>query len=314
MNIIITGASGFTGKHMIHYLKGVIGNDDSIYGLSHSRDININEECEYFYCDLLNKEIVGETLSSIKPDIIVHLAGRNSGTLQDLLNTNCIGTKNLLEAIYLEKKHPRTLIIGSSAEYGYPGCRPIDEATPIFPVSDYGISKAGSSFIASKYNLQKNLPIAIARPFNIIGPGQPSSFVCGKITEQIAIQKKKSIINLSLGNIDSKRDFIDVRDVVRAYWAIISDKDFFDKCNGKIFNIGTGTSYSIREIFAILDEMSELNGKIRVNSTDTKDPIPYQSCDNSLLKESFQWNPNITIKKTLIDMIEWYSKKHHTNI
>lgn len=304
MKILITGASGFTGRHMINYLLSLDREDLDLYGLYNTTFPSPTRGCRYIQGDLSTKADVHELIHSISPDVIIHLAGANTGTLLDLLTTNVIGTENLLDAVLQNRPDCRVLVIGSSAEYGYAGSDPITEDSQLNPVSGYGISKVAADLLAQSYALKHNLCVAVARPFNLVGPGQPASFVCGRIVKQ-AIELDFGLREvMDLGNIHSSRDFIDVRDVVTAYWQILSHDHFDRDFCGRAINVGSGSATSIREVLSIIKIL--IHKKVAVNTGNDFQPdlIPTQRSDNSLIMATTGWNPAIPLDQSLKDMLD----------
>lgn len=304
MKLLITGGSGFTGRHMVNHLLSLKRDDLDLYALYNTTLPSPTRGCIYIQGDLSNQDNVQELISSISPDAIIHLAGVNAGTLQNLLTINVIGTENLLDAVLQERPNCRILVIGSSAEYGYAGSDPISEDSQLSPVSGYGISKVAADLLAQSYALKHNLCVAIARPFNLVGPGQPASFVCGRIVEQ-AIELEAGLREaMDLGNIYSSRDFIDVRDVVTAYWQIFSHDHFERDFCGKAINVGSGSATSIKEVLGIIE--TQIHKKVAVNTRNDCQPdlIPTQKSDNSLIMATTGWTPAISLEQSLKDMLD----------
>jgi len=181
-------------------------------------------------------------VNDICPDAIIHLGGMTRGDLGNLLQANVIGTKNILDAGFAANPDCRILVVSSSAVYGYPGEAPIPESTPLRPLSEYGISKMAQEALALMHHTLNGTHVSIARPFNLAGPGQPESFICGKLVRQVADIEQQKKTALDLLETSSSRDLIDVRDVVRGYWALISHPDFSGKCSGRAFNLGSGNA------------------------------------------------------------------------
>ena len=304
MKILITGASGFTGRHMINYLLSLDREDLDLYGLYNTTLPSPTRGCRYIQGDLSNQDIVHELIHSISPDVIIHLAGPNAGALQDLLTTNVIGTENLLDAVLQNRPDCRVLVIGSSAEYGYAGSDPITEDSQLNPVSGYGLSKVAADLLAQSYALKHNLCVAVARPFNLVGPGQPASFVCGRIVKQAMELDFGLREAMDLGNLNSSRDFIDVRDVVTAYWQILSHDHFDRDFCGRAINVGSGSATSIREVLSIIKIL--IHKKVAVNTGNDFQPdlIPTQRSDNSLIMATTGWNPAIPLEQSLKDMLD----------
>lgn len=302
--ILVTGASGFMGTYFIGFLKKSKFNI-KIYGIDKVRFSNNNYGIRFIQADLLNRKSLFSIIKNINPDYIFHFAGLNfDNNYKKLLNYNVIATMNLFDAVLNNKSRPRILLIGSAAEYGIVPKeeQPISELTPLRPITPYGVSKAAQDLMALQYYAEFGLDIIIARTFNTIGPGQTPQLICGSIVGQIknicyGTSKTNKLI---VGNLYTKRDFIDIRDVVRAYWGLITYK----KINsGEIFNIGSGKAYSIKEIIGILFKHCgrEIAIKQDIKKVRRKD-IPCQVANITKIKEAIEWNPLIPIELSLQEM------------
>lgn len=306
MRVLITGITGFSGQYLLHYLKKQEISSLSLFGLVHT---TILERTNFYIPlkgDLRDVPQIREMIKTIVPDVIIHLAGRNQGSLCEMLDSNVICTENLMQAVLLTGINPRILMIGSAAEYGYQGEGPIPENTPVHPVSMYGITKAAQTSLSCLYYARNRLNICIVRPFNLIGPGQLPLYVCGNIVHQMYQRKKGQIKSVHLNGSNSMRDFIDIRDAVRAYWSLVNitdDNHFF----GQIYNVGSGTAYSIREIVSFLEEMTRIDSNL-LFSGEGSDLIPIQICNYSKIHEITGWIPEISIKSSLLDMFHWEMK------
>jgi GDP-4-dehydro-6-deoxy-D-mannose reductase len=231
---------------------------------------------------------------------VIHLAGLTRGTLEDAIRVNAVGTYNLLDSIYKVNRNCDVLVVSSAAVYGYAGEDPIPETTPMIPLSPYGISKAAQELVATMYSGPPYyMDIDIARTFNIVGPGQPSSFVCGSIAQQ-AVSKKE----ISVNNIYTIRDFIDVRDVVKAYWAICTSS-----IEG-VFNIGSGKYHSVMSVIHMVNDIMDC--QFKVNDGGKSDIIPHQCGDIEKIK-SIGWSPTISLRSSIRDMIDWEKDKYTGN-
>ena len=242
-------------------------------------------------------------MNDICPDAIIHLGGMTRGDLGNLLQANVIGTKNILDAGYAANPDCRILVVSSSAVYGYPGEAPIPESTPLRPLSEYGISKMAQEALALMHHTQNGSHVCIARPFNLAGPGQPESFICGKLVRQVADigQQKKTALDLL--ETSSSRDLIDVRDVIRGYWAIISYPDFSGKCSGRAFNLGSGSAYPVSAIIRTLEEMTNQHYPVNLPAEILQPSIPSQRSDNAQITSLTGWKPEISLAETLRDML-----------
>jgi len=301
MKILVTGASGFTGRYMMEYLSGRKGVDP--IGLVRSGP-HENPRLPWITADLLDREGLDEKISGICPDAIIHLAGLTHGTLDELRTTNVSGTKNLLDAARFANPKSRVLVISSSAVYGYAGNNPIPESTPLVPLSDYGISKMEQETLALGYNEAGHATISIARLFNLAGPGQSAAFVCGRIVSQIAEIDKGQKTALDLLETRSARDFIDVRDAVKGYFALVTQPDYSGTCAGKTFNMGSGIPSTIAEIIATIEEITGNHYAVRLPAVPPPVPIPTQQSDNARITAITGWKPTIPLRKTLADMLD----------
>jgi GDP-4-dehydro-6-deoxy-D-mannose reductase len=312
--ILVTGASGFAGSHLIDYL--VNKNTENIFGTYYSEKSienleKVKDKVNLSKVDLTSEEQTNYLIEKIKPDEIYHLAafasaaGSFSSPAKTVLN-NISSQINLLEAV---KKHNLTstkiLIISSAEVYGDvdPKDLPIDENTKFNPTNPYAVSKLTQDFLGRQYFLADNLKIIVARPFNHIGPRQAPDFVVSAFAKKIVeIEKGKREPIFPVGNLEAKRDFTDVRDMVRAYFLLMEKGK-----EGQAYNIGSGASYKISDI---LDKMLSLsNIKVNIESDKTLfRPIdnPDLVCDYNKLKNLAGWEPEIKIENTLKDTLDYW--------
>ena len=305
--ILITGVCGFTGKHFVDYIKD-LGLDINIIGIDVKKSkLNSKRHFRFIKCDLLDKKRISSIVRKICPDYIFHFAGVNfSNNYKRLLDYNVIATLNLLDAAVKNKTKstPRILIVGSSAEYGITPLnkQPIIESIALRPVTPYGVSKASQDLLSLQYYFQHGLHIVLARPFNIIGPGQPSRFICGSLVGQIKNMQSNKTSRLIVGNLHTKRDFVDIRDVVKVYWMLLRTKK---NISGEVFNIGSGKAYSIREIVEMLLSYCSFTVKIKQKREIIRlNDIPYQRASIAKIKRTIKWHPEIPIKASLKDMLK----------
>jgi len=306
MKILITGASGFTGHHLIKHLLSVIEVSPQIWGICRSKPQLSHSGCTYVMADLSQKDQIDTVIKQVSPEAIIHLAGLNRGTLTELFHANVINTEYFLQAARKYVPDAHIIVVGSSAEYGYVGNSPIREDAPLHPVNPYGISKVAEDLLALQYYSAHDLSVAIVRPFNLIGPGQPESFVCGRLTRQAAEIQNGTRKAFDLGGGDARRDFIDIRDVVDAYWRLLSHENFEKKVAGCAFNIGSGKSYSISEVIQAISVIIGRSYPVHMPASSTRELVPVQIADNTLIKKEIGWKPLIPISLSLKEMIEQY--------
>jgi GDP-4-dehydro-6-deoxy-D-mannose reductase len=302
MRLLVTGAAGFTGTILAEFLSHETG--VKVTGLirkSSQKDLLPHTAC--IVADLLDREPLIHAMNAICPDAIIHLGGMTRGNLGDLLQANVIGTKNILDAGFAANPDCRILVVSSSAVYGYPGEAPIPESTPLRPLSEYGVSKMAQEALALMHRTLNGSHVSIARPFNLAGPGQPESFICGKLVRQVADIEQRKKTALDLLETSSSRDLIDVRDVIRGYWAIISHPDFSGKCSGRAFNLGSGIAYPVSAIIRIMEEITNQHYPVNLPAEILPPSIPSQKSDNAQITSLTGWRPEISLVETLRDML-----------
>lgn len=312
--LIITGSTGFVGSHLLEYLSslkkyqifGTYLTDESRNKLSH-----LEKETSFVKLDLSSKEETEKIIKDIKPDAVFHLAAFTSPAQSfkapfETITNNVSAELNILEALRKENLlNTKVLIISSAEIYGLVGKAdlPISEKTPFKPTSPYAVSKIAQDFLGLQYFLSYKIPIITARPFNHIGPRQSEGFVVSDFSKKIVeIEKGKRKNVLEVGNLEAKRDFTDVRDIVKAYLLLI-EKGIF----GEAYNIGFGESRKISEILDILLSFSSAKVKVEVNKellrpSDNPDLV----CDSTKLRELTDWKPEIPIEKTLKDTLDYW--------
>jgi GDP-4-dehydro-6-deoxy-D-mannose reductase len=312
MRALITGATGFVGQHLASYL---LNNGYQVWGTSriNSGEINNVEELEILFIDFDDMTSIIDMLNTVQPDHIYHLAGQSSvkdswsdkvGTFQSNVNL----TMNLLEAVLQSevKEKVSILTVGSSEEYGgyTSGSNPILEDTQLKPSSPYGISKATVGMLVRHYFTAYNMRVIHTRPFNHIGPGQRLGFVVSDFSNQIVqIEKGRQEKVISVGNLSAKRDFTDVRDIVRAYYLLLNQVN--NSAWGESVNVCSGEAISIESILDTLLTLSNSSIDVVVDSNKLRPvDIPVFTGDNTKLKELTGWQPNINLTQTLSDVLK----------
>jgi len=307
-SILITGVTGFTGSYLAKHIARTMKNAN-IVGVSRYAP---SKECDYEFikCDLLDSTRIKEIVKNVKPEYVFHLAGlTKSDDPRAFYEVNVLGTINLLDGLKIIKEEvdPKVLVVGSSAEYGVAkeDELPISETNPLRPVSYYGISKVSEDLIGFQYYHKYGLKIVRARPFNLVGPGQSSDFVCGAFVKQIVEIEKRSVeAEMFVGNLGAKRDFVDVRDVVKAYVRLMSLEKY-----GDVYNIGSGKCYSIREALNILLSMVDVDVQVKQKSAVVGEHgVSIQVSDVSKIKRDVGWEPEISFEESLEDMLNYERK------
>lgn len=310
---LITGIAGFAGSHLAEYL---LAKNIAVFGLFHPKHptVNINflkDKIKLIPCDILNQITVEKEIFSQNFDYVFHLAAFSSPpesfkNPKETLENNILSQLNLLDALVKAKSKAKILIVGSADEYGEvdPKYLPINESAPLNPTTPYAVSKVAQDVLGLQYFLHYKLDIVRVRPFNHIGPRQSKAFVVSSFAAQIATIEKKGEGTIKVGNLETWRDFTDVRDMVRAYLLAL-DKGKI----GDVYNIGSGKIYKIEDILKELISLSKakievLQNKNLIRSQDIKKKY----CDFSKFHKQTGWKPQIPISKTLFDTINYERK------
>lgn len=234
MKILVTGANGFTASHLIPIIKV-----DACLFLT---DVKVKDTKDYYLCDLTDFMSTYDLLKKIKPEQIYHLAGTFTNDYDIDYKVNVLTTRNILESCFKLKLNCRTLLIGSAAEYGIVSEKdnPVKEEHPLNPVSIYGLTKLYQTSLMNYYYFTHKLDIVMARTFNLMGRGISNKLFIGRVYEQIEEYKKGNISKISLGNLQNKRDYIDIQESIRYYRLIMNNG-----ISGEVYNVGSGKSIKI---------------------------------------------------------------------
>lgn len=287
--ILITGITGFTGKHLETFY---LSKRFEVYGTTFSKP----KKSTHFFCNITQKKDVENLLEKIKPDYIIHTAAISyvaESDQESMYKVNVFGTINLLDTIVSLKINPKKIIIVSSAAaYGSIGETLSEKMCPK-PLNHYGNSKLVMENMVSNY--YNKLNIVITRPFNYTGLGQKEKFLIPKIVKHF---KEKAKI-IQLGNIDVYREFNDVNYLINCYDLLLNSKfqsDIVNVCSGKI--------YSIREVLALMEDISSHKIEIKVNPQFVrKNEIKILKGSTTLLFNSLKTQPKeFNLKDVLTKM------------
>ena len=318
MRIIVTGINGFVAQHFLAFLA-TQKNDFIILGLGRSDHFDHQKysslNIEYIKVDLLNREHVGEILRNFKPEYLVHLAsfssvGHSWKHPNDSFVNNTNIFLNLADQIRLHNIPCRILSIGSSEEYGNvdPGTLPLTEESLLSPISPYAVARVSQEMISKIYADGYGVDIIMTRSFNHIGPGQKNVFVVSSFAKQLVhiANNPNAERKVITGDLKIIRDFVDVRDVVKAYYLLL-----MGGTKGEIYNICSGDGISLE---AIMGKMCSILGiEIELET----DPNLIRPNDNKIIlgsaakiKRSLGWVPGINIDRSLADIIEWWQDRY----
>lgn len=310
MNALIIGGAGFVGKYLIRHLTEAYPWHLSVTKLpGESLDF---PGIDLYDLNLLDKNAIVKLLKQVQPDYIFHLAAQSSVSLSwarpDLtIDINIKGSLYLFDAIRESGLTPRVLVIGSGEEYGYikPEETPVDEDTVLRPGNIYAATKACQNMIGSIYAKAYKMPLIFVRAFNHIGPEQSPIFVVSDFCKQVAdIEAGKQPAVIEVGNLTAKRDFTDVRDVVRAYGLLIQKG-----VPGETYNIGSGRALAIEDILYMILKHSACDIQVHVSPQKLRPvDIPVIEADISKLKNCISWEPKISLEQTIEETLNYWRK------
>jgi GDP-4-dehydro-6-deoxy-D-mannose reductase len=316
MKVLITGITGFAGSHLADYI--LERGDAEVIGILRwrSRTENIEhfrDKVRFVECDLRDASSVRDVLDETRPDWIFHLAAQSfvptSWTAPtESLVTNILGQLNIFEAVKKLHLMPKIQLACSSEEYGlvHEDELPIKETNPLRPLSPYAVSKVGQDMLGYQYWMSFKLPVIRTRGFNHEGPRRGPVFVCSDFAKQIAdIEKGRREPVVRVGNLDARRDFTDVRDIVRAYWLSLEKGE-----PGEVYNLCSGRAWTIREMLDMLLAMSKT--KIRVEQDPTRmrpSDVPVLLGDASRFRKRTGWEPTIPFEQTMRDLLAYWRER-----
>ncbi len=305
-NALIIGGAGFVGKYLIPELS-------NIYNVTATKLPNESiplDGCTVCDLNIMYPNQIEEVLSTVKPDVIFHLSAQSSVKLswinpQLTIDVNIKGALNLLDSIKKLDLVCKTILIGSGEEYGYvqqEEC-PIKEDNRIRPGNIYAITKATQNMIGTVYAKAYNMDIVMVRAFNHVGAGQLPMFVVSDFCKQIVeIEKGIKEPIMKVGNLTAKRDFTNVKDVVKAYKLLAENG-----ISGQTYNVGSGTAVTIQSILDIA--LSHSTADIRV----VQDPnrmrpsdVPIIVADTSKIFKDTGWKPDISLDATILEVLEYW--------
>lgn len=311
INVLITGASGFVGKHLINHL--LLGDYQIAAGVFGGELDITHERLRAVRLDLTDDQATNGVIQDIKPDWVFHLAALSSPAAsfsdnnKTLIN-NISAQANLLNALLTHSPQARTLVVGSAEEYGKVGENdlPITENCPFRPMSPYATSKITQDFMGLQYFLSHKLPVIRVRPFNHTGAGQAPLFVLPAFAQQVAkIEAGLQPPTMTVGNLSATRDFTDVADMVSAY-ELAMQKGI----PGDVYNLGSGNETSIQSVLDMLLALSQVPIEVvqdpaRMQQSD----VPRLRADSGKFQSLTGWKPKIPLQETISRVLDYWRQK-----
>ncbi len=317
MRVLITGITGFAGSHLADY---ILANhpDVEVCGIIRWRSrreniLHIEEKIALFEADLKDVISLKKSLVEIKPDLIFHLAAQSFVPTSwkcpaETFTINAVGQINLFEAILSLELNPKIHVAGSSEEYGLVQSEelPMKETNPLRPLSPYAVSKVAQDLLAWQYFKSYGLRTVRTRGFNHTGPRRGEVFICSNFAKQIAeIEKGKRDSVIHVGNLEARRDFSDVRDIVRGYWLCLEKGE-----EGEVYNIGSGKTYTMQAVLDMLLSMSKVNVKVQIDSRRIRpSDVPVLLADSSKFRKLTGWKPEIPLRESLQDLLDYWRER-----
>ncbi len=305
MRALVIGGCGFVGRYLTRYLKQC-GYETTVTKM-HAQQTADEADivCEL---DILEKAAVERLLEKTNPDVLFHLSAQSSVAASwndpgQTIDVNIKGSANVLEAVRRQRKKIRVVLTGSSEEYGKtaPEEMPVSEAQQMRPANVYAATKACQNMIGSIYAQAYGMDIVMVRAFNHIGPGQSAAFVIADFCRQAAqIKAGRQAAVIRAGNLDARRDFTDVRDIVRAY-VLLAERGQ----SGETYNVGSGHAKSIAEVLQIIIEQAAVAIRIETDKGRMRPlDVPVVEADIRKLQSITGWQPQIPLEQTIREMLQ----------
>lgn len=302
--ILVTGASGFVGRHLLALLAGEGGTIWAWARRLPAAAGSAGGQVIWRAVDVLDRDAVRAGMGEARPVEVYHLAGEAdvAGSWRDpatSLQTNVIGTHRVLDALRELGLAARVLVPGSATVYA-PAQGPLSEESALAPSSPYALSKLAQELLARRAAEEDGQAVIVARAFNHIGPGQSPSFAAASFALQIAaIERGQAPPVIAVGNLDARRDLTDVRDTVRAYRLLMAHG-----VPGVPYNVCSGRAYAVREILDGLRRLSSAAVEVRVDPARLRpDDTPLVLGSPARLQARTGWTPRIAIDETLRDVL-----------
>jgi len=316
VTILVTGIAGFVGGHLVELLRAEHP-DDGIAGIVRPGNPvpeHLREGVRLLEADLEDPAAVESAVAAVRPESIVHLAGQSSvheswSNPAATLRTNVIGLLNVFEAVRRRRLEPRVLVVGSAEEYGAvdADAPPLTEDAPLRPLSPYAVSKVGQDMMGYQYFKSYGLPIIRTRAFNHEGPRRGDVFVTSNFGRQVAeIEVGLREPVMFVGDLKPKRDYSDVRDIVRGYWALLERGE-----PGEVYNLCSGNSWSIQQVLDFLLEQSRVKGitvKIDTARLRPSDVMELQG-DPGKIERAVGWKVEIPFERTLTELLDYWRQR-----
>lgn len=290
---LVTGASGFVGRHLVHHLEAL---GQQVTAVDRTTD----------GVDITDAAAVHRLVGEIAPDVVYHLAGwadvgGSWAAPVEAFRANAEGTLNLLLAA-AEAGVKRVLAVSSADVYGIvtPEELPLTEDSPLRPASPYAASKVAADYLGLQAWLGRQLPVIRVRAFNHLGPGQTDKFVAPALASRVARAEIEGGDVITVGDLSARRDFTDVRDVVRAYQLLVENGE-----PGEVYNVCSGVDLAVQDLADQLVAQSRVPLRLEVDPSLLRPvELPVLRGSHDRLTAATGWQPEIPISQTITDLLE----------
>lgn len=308
---LVIGAAGFVGGYLINELK--VFYEMEVFATKLPNSQWNSSLAKVYDLDIMEKDDIVDLLFEIRPDYIFHLAAQSSvgvawkspGMTVDI---NIKGSINVMDAVRELYYKPRVILIGSGEEYGHiaEGETPIREDNPLRPGNIYAATKVCQNMIGHIYSQAYDMELVLVRAFNHIGPGQAPLFVVSDFCKQVAeIEKNLREPVIKVGNLAARRDFTDVRDVVKAYVKLAQMG-----IPGETYNVGRGKAIAIKDLLQMIIERSTADIKVEIDPAKIRPvDVPVIEADTSKIYKLTGWKPEITLEQTISETLDYWRKQ-----
>ena len=316
MRVLITGMTGFVGRHLVALLasEGVQVHGTLLPGAgeiappgTHGHEV-----------DITDTPAMARLMAEVAPDAIVHLAaaasvGQSFSDPDGTWHVNVEGTRGVLEGMRMSVPEARMVMALSGEEYGRVPLDqlPVTEHTPLNPVSPYAKSKVAADHLCEHYHREHGLAVIRLRAFNQVGPGQDLRFVLPSICKQIADAEMDGdvVCALELGNIDTRRDFLDVRDVVGAYSLLLRKGD-----PARTYLAGTGHSHAIRDLIDIAVSLARVPVQVTSDPSRVREGEQPDLYASPRALQDLGWAPRIPLEQSIRDTLDYWRERAHMEV
>ena len=293
MNALVTGGSGFVGRHLLGHLQAC---GDTVVAVDRAAPEPV---------DIVSASSLLRAVERSAPDVVYHLAasshvGDSWNDVDALMRVNVEGTRNVLDACTAVDTVRAVVVIGSAEEYGAVSTTmPIREDTPLEPITPYGVSKARAEALAVDAFEHSSLPVVLVRAFNHTGPGQSDRFLVPGLAARVARAEREGHDSIDVGNLDTVRDITDVRDIVRAYRLLARHGQ-----PGTAYNVCSGRGIQVADLARALLALANCPLELRVDPSLVRAvDVPTLVGDPTLIAEVTGWVPELTLERTLLDVL-----------